>query len=80
MPDAFYSFSIARGVEPGDLLRLIWREPLELGSTIELGPEQCGEEFLQLLPGPSAKISEITLAEIKRVFGLGGEMEARGAN
>ena len=80
VPDAFYSFAIARGVEPGGLLRPIWREPLELGSTITLGPEQCGEEFLQLLPGPSAKISEITLMEIKRVFGLGGEMEARRVN
>ena len=80
VPDAVYSFAIARDMEPYGMLQPIKRDPLELWPMVPLGPEQCGEEFLRMLPSGKMEIDAGTLAQLEEVFGLEGEMEAQPVN
>ena len=78
-PDAVMALGVTRAA-CGGLQRPIIRVPLDLGPERMLEREVIGEGFSDLLPKPGQEIDAEAKAELLRVFGTGGEFEARTVN
>lgn len=78
-PDAICVAYVSRS-ERVLALRKISREPLSFGEPLWFDGSAIGEEVLQLLPPREVEIDAKLAAELQRVFGAGGELEARRIN
>lgn len=78
-PDAISAAFIGRD-DRAVVLRKIIRKPLSFGEPIWLDGSSIGEEILQLLPPREVEIDKELAEELQRVFGAGGELEARRIN
>lgn len=58
------------------VLRKISRKPLSFSEPIWLDANAIGEEVIQLLPPRAVEIDPVQAAELQRLFGIGGELDA----
>jgi len=62
------------------VLRKINRKPLSFSEPIWLDRGAIGDEVIALLPPRELEIDAVQAAELQRLFGIGGELEARRVN
>ena len=79
VPDAIVAFAACRDGH-ATVMRLIRREPLSFGDDQWLEENQIGSEVIALLPSGSVSIDRETEADLKRLFGVGGEYQAHKLN
>ena len=79
VPDAIVAFAACRDGHAA-VMRLIRREPLSFGDDQWLEENQIGPEVVALLPSGSVSIDHETKADLKRLFGEGGEYLAHKLN
>ncbi len=75
-PRAVCSIGVSRLKVEG-MMQVVSRvAPVDLGPLIKLEPEQIGVELLAVPPRRSAALSAEIVAELEKVFGPGGRLEA----
>lgn len=81
-PAGIFSFAVAADSVEG-VFRSIEHDAdgkVTIGQPVALDQEQCDPEFVLMLPDTTAEIDADTMAQLEKVFGLGGEMEAQRAH
>lgn len=78
-PDAISAAYVGRD-ERALVLRKISRKPLSFGEPIWFDSSAIGDDVLQLLPPREVEIDKHLAEELQRVFGAGGELEAKRVN
>ena len=78
-PDAISAAYVSRN-ERVLVLRKISRKPLSFGEPVWFDGSVIGDEVLQLLPPREVEIDAKTADDLQRVFGAGGELEAKRIN
>jgi hypothetical protein len=74
--EAILSVGVSRHERVGLVQRIRHRDPLTFTSPEWLTAEQIDEIYSSLLPGKTSEISLEEIAELKSIFGDGGEMQA----